>query len=308
MKTRRRAEDTPADTMTKNLKGGTMASAVIAGIMLAVMVLFVPGISAAEFNTISELEAALGDRTCRTCHEKIYDEWQKSLHAQSVVHSLGGMRNFIAFGLERDWNQPVNRENLMRCMHCHAPALEHASESLIREIGSLILSAADGKEEAKKELSRLNVSCTVCHNMKAVVEVNLQGAPKQGVYYGPSGKPSTAHKTERSTVFSASVFCGQCHWLYTPPDGDTLYCNTLYGSYQDAYLATGRSETCQDCHMKVQGRGHMFPGAYDPAMVKEGIGLDLQVAAGRFQPGKGVPTAVVTIGLTNHAGHRIPDG
>jgi hypothetical protein len=43
-------------------------------------------------------------------------------------------------------------------------------------------------------------------------------------------------------------------------------------------------------------------------MVKEGIGIDLQAAGVRVQPGKGVPAAIITIGLTNNAGHRIPDG
>ncbi|NJD57614.1 MAG: hypothetical protein FIA94_14585 [Nitrospirae bacterium] len=278
------------------------------GYMLVTFFLLIPVAVRGEINTIDEIEKTYGDKACMTCHEKIHGEWQKSLHSRSVIHSLGGLRNFIVFGLKRDWKKPVNRENLMRCMHCHAPLLEQASDSLAAEVGELVQSAFDGNEGAKKQLSRLNVNCIVCHNTVAEVEINLRGATKPGVYYGPSGRSSAAHGTEKSKTITSSAFCSRCHWLYTPPDGDTLYCNTLYGSYQDAYKAAGGAAACQDCHMRAKGRGHTFPGAYVPEMVKEGIDIDLQATGVRVQPGKGVPAAIITIGLFNNAGHRIPDG
>jgi len=280
----------------------------IKGHMLAAFLLLVPVAVSGEINTIDELEKAYGDKACMSCHEKTHGEWRKSLHSQSVVHSLGGLRNFIVFGLKRDWKKPVNRENLMRCMHCHAPLLDQASDSLATEIGELVLAAFDGSEGAKKQLARLNVNCIVCHNTVAEVEINLRGVTKPGVYYGPSGRATSAHGTEKSKAITSSSFCSRCHWLYTPPDGDTLYCNTLYGSYQDAYKAAGGTAVCQDCHMRAKERGHAFPGAYVPEMVKEGIGIDLQATGVRVQPGKGVPAAIITIGLLNNAGHRIPDG
>lgn len=276
--------------------------------MVAVFFLLAPVLAHGEFNSIDELEKAYSDKTCRTCHEKTHDEWQKSLHSRSVVHILGGLRNFIVFGLTRDWKKPVNRENLMRCMYCHAPHLQYASDSLAAEVGRLAVSAFDGDEAAKKELARLNVNCIVCHNTVAEVEINLRGAPKPGVYYGPSGRPASAHGTEKSKSITSAAFCSRCHWLYTPPDGDTLYCNTLYGSYQDAYKAAGGAASCQDCHMRAKNRGHTFPGAYEPEMLKEGIVIDLQAAGTKVQPGTGIPAAVLTIGLTNNAGHRVPDG
>jgi hypothetical protein len=275
--------------------------------MLILISLLIPFAVAAEFNTVDELEKAYDDRTCRVCHEKVYDEWKKSLHSQSVIHTLGGIRNFMVFGLGK-WDKPVNKENLMRCLHCHAPSMENASEALFKEVGELVISAFDGKEEAREKLSLLNVNCIVCHNTHAIIEKNLRGEPKKNVYYGPTGKATPAHGTEKSPAITASIFCSQCHWLFTPKDGDSLYCNTLYGSYQDAYRGTGGTATCQDCHMKSKGRGHTFPGAYNLDMVREGIGLEIQAAGVKLQPGKGIPTAIVTIGLTNNAGHRIPDG
>ncbi len=285
-----------------------MRTLIIIGFLSSTLMLFGSISAYAGIKTIDELENTYGDISCRQCHEKIHNDWKKSLHSQSVVHSLGGIRNFVVFGLKRDWKKPVDKENLMRCMHCHAPMLEYASDSLFKEIGDLIVSASEGNEGAKKQLSRLNVNCITCHNMVSIVELNLKGRPKPGVYYGPEGKTTTAHKTEKSDAISSSAFCSRCHWLYTPPDGDTLYCNTLYGSYQDSYLATGANSSCQDCHMRAQGRGHTFPGSYVPEMVKEGIGMEVHASGTKLQPGKGIPTALIHIGLMNNAGHRIPDG
>jgi hypothetical protein len=139
------------------------------------------------------------------------------------------------------------------------------------------------------------------------VEKNLS-APKPRRNYGPTGKATPAHKSEKSTAITSALFCGQCHGILSPPDGDWVVCNTLYGSYQDGYRGSGGTETCQDCHMKAKNRGHRFPGAYEADIVKDGIGLDVEVAGVKLTPGKWIPTAVVNIGLINKAGHRIPDG
>lgn len=278
-------------------------------LILIVAFLALPVMAFAEFNTIDDLAKAYSDETCKSCHGKIYEEWKSSYHAQSVVHSLGGIKNFIVVGLGKEWNKPVSKEHLMRCMDCHAPQLKDASESLIKEIADLIVKAVDKKDEtAKKELAKLNVNCVICHNTKVSIEKNLRGAPAKDTYYGPSGKASPAHKTEKSNVITSAVFCGQCHGIYTPPDGDTIGCNTLYGSYQDAYRGNGGSETCQDCHMKKENRGHTFPGAYQEAILKEGLSVDANIAGIKLHPGKWIPTAIVNVGLTNKAGHRTPDG
>lgn len=281
--------------------------------VFALLVIALPITGRAEYRSIDALAKAYSGESCKGCHAKVHGEWASSYHAQSIVHSLGGIKNFITVGLAQEWKQPVSKAHLMRCMSCHAPMLKDASEGLAREVAGLIVTAADDKDEGKKaaakaELAKLNVNCVVCHNTMVSVEKNLSGAPKEGVYYSPAGKASPAHKTEKSPAMATALFCGQCHGIHTPPDGDTIVCNTLYGSYQDAYRANGGSETCQDCHMKARDRGHKFPGAYETEIVKDGIGLDVQTAAIKLHPGKWIPTAVVNIGLINKAGHRIPDG
>ncbi len=282
-------------------------------LLVASLIVALPFAVQAEYKTIDDLAKAYSVEKCKTCHAKVHDEWKTSYHSQSIVHSLGGMRNFIVVGLGQEWKKPVSKENIMRCMDCHAPMLREASESLAKQVADMIVAAVDEKDEgkkaaAKKELAKLNVNCIVCHNSKISVAKNLFGAPKPGVYYGPTGKASPAHGTEKTPVISTALFCGQCHGIYTPPDGDFIGCNTLYGSYQDGFRGNGGTETCQDCHMKAGNKGHRFPGAYDVEMVKEGIAVDVQAAGVKLTPGKWVPTAVVNVGLINNAGHRIPDG
>jgi len=191
--------------------------------------------------------------------------------------------------------------------------LREASEPLIAHVAELIVAAVDEKDVAKKaaakdELAKLSVNCVICHNTMVAVEKNLRGAPAPGVYYGLRGAPTPDHPTERAAALGTAAFCGQCHGVQTQPDGDTVMCNTLYGSYLDGFRGQGGSDTCQDCHMRRGKRGHTFPGAYDAAMVKEGIGIEVQASAVKMTPGTWVPAAVVAVELTNRAGHRIPDG
>ena len=123
----------------------------------------------AEYSTLDDMAKAFGDTSCMTCHEKVHKEWKVSFHSQSVVHSLGGLRNFLVHGVKEAWKQQANKEHLMRCMDCHAPQLKEASESLAAVVVDLILTAVDDKDESKKaeavkKLSGLNVSCIICHN------------------------------------------------------------------------------------------------------------------------------------------------
>lgn len=188
-------------------------------LMFLLILIFValPLAASAEYKSIDELAKAYSDETCKQCHSKIYDEWKSSYHSQSIVHSLPGLRGFIVNGLGKEWNKPVNREHLMRCMNCHAPQLKDASESLIKQISELIVAAVDEKDEAKKEsakkeLAKLNVNCVTCHNIKAVVEKNLRGAAQKDVYYSPNGKQSPAHKTEKSPAMRKTALLRPVPW------------------------------------------------------------------------------------------------
>ena len=290
-------------------------------ILLALLTIFllagVHNATAKEADTIDELVAMFDDSKCAECHEEIYKEWQQSWHAKAINSSLKGMRNFIAIGLAKEWETELTKDQVLKCLDCHAPAVNYASEKLAVEIGGLIVKAHEDKDEnAKKELAKLNVGCLSCHNIKATaVARGLRGAPEKGVVYGPNGEDGDDfHKSIETPDLSRSVFCMQCHGVYKSPDGETIQCNTLSGSYQNSYISMGGSKTCQECHMK---KGHLFPGGHDLDTVKEGLGFDVQFAQYQHLPGKikgvkdakkWVPSVIVTAFVENKTGHRVPDG
>jgi hypothetical protein len=271
-----------------------------------------------EFNTIEELSNAFSDDKCGTCHLRVYEEWLATPHADSMNLSLGGMRNFLVFGVKGWWGREITKDEVMKCLDCHAPLMHFAAEGLALKVADMIVAAKETKDEKKresikKELARLNVGCVSCHNIKATaIAPGRLGEPEKGAVYGIEGKPSPAHKTIKSAELGTALYCMQCHGNYTAPDGEVIKCNTLNGSYQDGYVARGGSRTCQDCHMRAKNRGHGMLGGRDLELVREGIGFTVEVSQYLHLPGKGeklwTPSALVNVELENRAGHRIPDG
>lgn len=274
-----------------------------------------------QANTIDELLELFDESSCMECHDTVHEEWAASWHAQSIVSSLKGMHNFIEIGLAKEWQTPLTKGQLLKCLDCHAPAINYASEELAVEIGQMIVTAFKQKgtkegDAAKKELSKLNIGCLSCHNIKATeVARGFNGPPETGMIYGPTGADAgDAHETLEAVDIKRSAFCMQCHGIYKAADGETIQCNTISGSYRDGYVAMGGSQTCQDCHMK---KGHLFPGGHDLDTVKDGLGFNVQINPYQHLPGqikgvkdsgKWVPSAVVTLFIENKTGHRVPDG
>ncbi len=281
--------------------------------LLILFLLSLPATVWGDYESIDELIRAYDDQSCKACHAGVHKEWSSTYHARALVNSLGVLRDYIENGVAKEWKRKFGKNELMRCMVCHAPQLKDASESLAGEVARLALTATDDKdptarEAARKSLDRLGVNCVVCHNTMAVVEKNRRGDPQPGVYYGPGGIPSPAHGTARSTAIGSAAFCGQCHGLYTPADREVVFCTSLYESYQDRYRADGGLKSCQDCHMRGENRGHRISGRHDVNTVREGIAFEMDAVGIRQYPGRWVPTAVVSVNLLNRAGHRIPDG
>lgn len=292
--------------------------------IVGLTLLFLPlNLSAMEkqANSIDELEKMFDESSCMECHDEIHDAWSQSWHAQSVVSSLGGLHNFIEIGVKREWETELTKAQLLKCLDCHAPVVNYASEKLALEIGAKIVTAFKEKDTpagdaAKKDLARLSVGCLSCHNIKATeVARGFNGPAEEGVIYGPHGEDAgDAHETMEAVDITRSAFCMQCHGVYKAADGETIQCNTLSGSYRNAYVAKGGSQSCQECHMK---KGHLFPGGHDLDTVKEGLGFNVQINPYKHLPGQiqdvkdpkqWVPSAVITTFIENKTGHRVPDG
>lgn len=291
--------------------------------LLFISVIFIPYAAfSKQATTIDELVAPYNVEGCADCHEVIYDEWKDSWHGKSIIDSrvLRTWRTFIKTGLDK--SPKAKRRDLKDiCLPCHVPQIKDASDELAVQIADLIVTSMEDKDEAKreaakKELSKLNINCLVCHGFKELP----RGNHEPGVLYGPRGEqdPEEAaheeYKTIKSDLIKTSKFCAQCH--HGCPEGmSSDICPTLYTSYKEKFLAHGGKETCQECHMKQpdpeEPKSHKFPGIYDVDQVKDGIDLAINVRPTQYVyhlENRVVPAVVVKVDVTNKAGHGIPHG
>lgn len=211
------------------------------------------------------------------------------------------------------------------CLNCHAPQIKDASPELVTQIAGLVMTALEEKgeaerEAAKKELSKLNINCLVCHNLKST---GFDVQPKEGVIYGPRDVEDSPHEelgldTIKSDYMKTSNFCAQCH--HCPPSIPWKDCPTLYTTYIEDFIHKGRKETCQDCHMKGEDpesheshelRSHKFPGPNNLDFLKTAVSLTVNARITKYMDIyelKRIPAVVAKIDLTNNAGHTIPHG
>lgn len=288
-------------------------------IILVLLFLVVPVITfAQQAKTVDELATMYDVSSCKGCHSQIYDEWSKSIHARSLVgtgSTMGAMKGLVDPGLMKTFAKSgvkeikdIKVEHFMECFKCHLPQIKDATDAVAQQLAKALV---DGD---KATLEKVNINCLVCHNLKAIVHKWQDGEPEKGVVYG-SKDGSHADKVykamKKGVIMKEAVMCGQCHGLgpnfeFPQPS----QCATLYGSYLHAYTPAGGTETCQDCHMKKSGKGHTMPAYRDPDMVKMAVDVDVEAKGYKFlpKPGELIPMATVMVKMTNHAGHRIPDG
>ena len=286
---------------------------------LVLLFLASPVITLAEqAKTVDELAKMYDVTSCKECHSQIYDEWSKSIHARSLVGTgatMGAMKGLIDPSLMKAFTKSgvkeikdIKVEHVIECFKCHLPQIKNATDEVAQQLAKALI---DGD---KATLEKVNINCLICHNLKAIVHKWQDGEPEKGVVYGSkdgshADKAYTAMK--KSVIMGEAVLCGQCHGLgpnfeFPQPS----QCATIYGSYLHAYIPSGGDETCQNCHMKKSGKGHLMPAYRDPDMVKMAVDVEVEAKGYKFlpKPGDLVPIAAVMVKMTNHAGHRIPDG
>ena len=260
-----------------------------------------------QVDSLDELIKMFESSSCKECHEKIYEQWERSHHARSLMglNDQIFLSGYLKHGpLAVHPGQKATKKNFP-CFKCHFPQIKHASDSVAAEIADAIMRGD------KAKIRKLNIGCLVCHNEKAVVH----GLPEAGVLYGNkevadhSGRP-----VKKSPLLKNSLICGQCHGLGPNLEFETpIQCATLYGSYLHAYIPSGGTQTCQECHMK-DGDHYMPPNFNNreelSERMRQALPMEVRTLAYSFQPKEGDirPMVVVNTKITNKAGHRIPDG
>lgn len=104
---------------------------------------------------------------------------------------------------------------------------------------------------------KLGVACITCHQPGAAI----LAAP---------GSASTPHPVLRTAAFATEGACARCHEFDFP---DTSVRHTPLAMQRTVSEHRGRSETCQDCHMKRRDGhvDHRFAAARDDAFVRSAV-------------------------------------
>jgi hypothetical protein len=266
------------------------------------------GETVAPASTVDQLIRMFDSSSCKECHEKIYEQWEKSHHARPLIglHDVMLLTRYLKRVNRPD--KPADRsiKRDFPCFKCHLPQIKYGTDAVAGEIARAMINGDKGK------IRKLNISCLVCHNEKAMVH----GRPEKGVVYGTKDIPKhEGHPVKKSPLLKNSLMCGQCHGLGPILDSPDMpvQCSTLYGSYLHAYVPAGGTKTCQDCHMK--NASHYMPPNFNAreelsARLSQSLPMEVQTLAYTFHPDAKAffPMVVVRTKITSKAGHRIPDG
>jgi len=264
--------------------------------------------------------------SCKGCHNEIYEQWNKSIHARSIFgypavgRTAATLKTTIENGL-MDWPysgvrkpEDVKVKHLMMCAKCHLPQLAGAEDSVAQEIvKNLYAFARDGDEKAAATLQKLNIGCLICHNRNAIIHKWTFGYPPRDAVYGNRNgeHPDPFYAViKKSPYMTESILCGQCHGLGPNFEFDNpSQCATLYGSYLWAFRAEGGTETCQECHMRDSKLGHNMQSYRAPEMYKSVVDFKVDTYGYLWRDGTvTTPMALVRVDMTSRAGHGIPDG
>lgn len=278
--------------------------------------------------SIDELAAMYDSSSCKQCHEDIYKDWQKSLHARSMFgtgRTGATIKTTVAVGL-MGWQysgvkkpEDVEVRHLMICAKCHLPQLADATDAVAKEIVQAAFAYTNPKssdaemDKAIAKLEKVNINCLICHQRNAITHTWVDGKPDRKTVYGSKdgSHPSPGHpKMKASPIMGESILCGQCHGqgpnfeLENPSQ-----CATLYGSYLFSYRHDGGQESCQECHMRKSKLGHNMQSYRSKALQDMALDFHVDMLPHQWRDGsKMVPETRVRVEMVNRAGHAIPDG
>lgn len=289
--------------------------------IFAFLVLIPSSVLANKAQTIEELAALYDSTRCKECHAEIYARWQDSHHARPLMGVQDGlmMTPLATKGATPFSPDTPDKATLATfpCFKCHLPqALVSADNAFAVDYAKALIA------QDKARISKLSITCIVCHNTKAIIHRLQEGQPEKNVLYGSKDRASHDDafftRIKKGSIIDHSIMCGQCHGQGPNLEFENpVQCATLYGSYQHNYISKGGTQQCQECHMKeVNGfADHLIAPNWNDhtgtlQLLQDTIAMDVQtVGLDWLRKSKDLkPMVVVNTRITQNAGHRIPDG
>ncbi|RMF93039.1 MAG: hypothetical protein D6736_02415 [Nitrospinota bacterium] len=237
----------------------------------------------------SPLEASLAPASCGTCHPQQYQDWQTSIHSQSMGPGVWGQ---VIDMIESD---PASAQV---CWSCHTPLAEQQNVLLVTSPQGEATFRPNPAFDAA--LQQQGLVCAACH-----VRKHQRFGPPRRTTPAVTGRingnlPHGGFMAE--TAFTKSAFCRGCHQFGA--DGFALNGKLLENTYQEWQQSSYPDQgiACQDCHMPE--RRHLWRGIHDPEMVKRGVTITVDVPEKRYKKGETLE-AIITVANTG-VGHYFP--
>jgi cytochrome c553 len=235
---------------------------------------------------------------------------------------LAGFNRYITTQ-EQAKGRPLNREELMGCIGCHAPGMRFASDDEFARLASLV------KANQRDALVGLSVDCVACHALHGSGHPETRPPDDLGqlVLHGPISNPlRTVHETQFTASMEKSEFCKGCHTYVRPAEMHVnadwdIVCSLTYDAWAAGPYGTNAGaarQECQTCHMEkkdgtaaaVPGlqvptrriSSHLFPGWHNADWMQRAAALSLESRAGAS-----AGAIELTVHIDNKAGHRFPD-
>jgi hypothetical protein len=209
----------------------------------------------------------LDNHSCKECHEKIYEEYQSSMHA----------KGYFTDELHRKIADKVS-DKRYGCATCHMPMADNLDKLL----------SGDARPDKSNKTHTDAVSCYFCHTIAYVKKAHRfnintkarQAAGYKPTFYGRLHNPddSDKHSSVKNPIYAKNACLG-CHSHKLNDNNVTIFRAMTKG--QD-------SVKCIECHMpeveggvekmdkRTRGRhaSHHFAGIRDAAMRAKSVDLN----------------------------------
>jgi hypothetical protein len=240
---------------------------------------------------------------CQFCHQKIYQQWKGSMHANSsaLKDPIHGTfyQNVIGDPLQEGVKK---KDKYPVCLYCHAPQAALAQKT---------------KLDAKPTYND-GVNCITCHTLKryngirrpdGTFDLGIQSYEMSDLLQGSSGKTfSASPKPPNPPDFHPYPIEGNTVLLRTTDA--CMGCHDQRNNIHDVPLCETGAEfkdsgafNCQQCHMPVNDgiADHSMHGGHSEHVLKRGIILTLSVS-----PNGETLKTVITV--ENTLPHNMPTG